>query len=157
MLLWIYFEAFLKHFSITSRQKRTCTGLFINYAALDLFWSISEALFNHISARKDMYRSFFINYAFGSILKHFWSTFQSHLMSFADIWLKSAWEMIQKWFNLTYWKYVSPKTSSLTENLICKDSWDVVEKCLRNDPKLHILPLTLTVKKLRLAAGRWQY
>jgi hypothetical protein len=44
---WIYSEAFLKHFSIMSLERRTCTCLSINYAALDLF-------------------------------QHFWSTFQSH-------------------------------------------------------------------------------
>jgi hypothetical protein len=59
MQLWIYSEAILKHFSITSLHKRTCTCLYINYAALDLFWSISEALFNHISAKKDMCMSFY--------------------------------------------------------------------------------------------------
>jgi hypothetical protein len=59
MQLWIYSEAFLKHFSITSLHRRTCTCLYISYAALDLFWSISEALSNHISAKKDKCMSFY--------------------------------------------------------------------------------------------------
>jgi hypothetical protein len=78
MQLWIYSKTFLKHISITSLQKRTCTCLSINYAALDLFWSISEALFNHISAMKDVH-VFLLTCSLGSILKHFWSTFQSRL------------------------------------------------------------------------------
>jgi hypothetical protein len=56
MHLWIYSKAFLKHFSITSLQRRTCTGFSINYATLDLFWSISEALFNHVSASPSLQR-----------------------------------------------------------------------------------------------------
>jgi hypothetical protein len=97
MQLWIYSEAILKHFSITSLHRRTCTCLYFNYAALDLFWSISEALFNHISA---MYMPFYKLCSFWSILKHFWSTFQSYLCKeghvlLAETWLKSASEMLQ--------------------------------------------------------------
>jgi hypothetical protein len=79
MQLCIYSEAFLHHFSITSLQRRTFTCLCSNYAALDLIWSISEALFNHISAKKDMYLPFYWICHFGSILKDLSSTFQSHL------------------------------------------------------------------------------
>jgi hypothetical protein len=50
---WMYSGAFLKHFSITSLQTRTCTCLSFDYAALYLFWSI-----------------------FGSVLKHFWACLQ---------------------------------------------------------------------------------
>jgi hypothetical protein len=59
MQLWIYSEAFLQHISITSLQRRTCTCLRINYAALYLFWSISPSLFNHISSKKDIYMPMF--------------------------------------------------------------------------------------------------
>jgi hypothetical protein len=51
-------ESFLKHFSITSLQRKANTCLSIDFAALDLFISVSQALLNHISAKKDMY----INY-----------------------------------------------------------------------------------------------
>jgi hypothetical protein len=108
MQLWIYAEAFLKHFSITSLQRRTCIRLSINYAALDLFWSISEALFNHITAKKDMYRPFYRPCIFGSILKNFWSTFQSclwkegHVHAFLltmQLWIYS--EAFLKHFSIT--------------------------------------------------------
>jgi hypothetical protein len=58
MQLWIHSEAFLDLFRSISEhlcKKRTCTSLSIDYATLDLFSSSSEALFNHIIAKKDMY------------------------------------------------------------------------------------------------------
>jgi hypothetical protein len=52
-------ESVLKHFSITSLQRKANTCPSIGYAVLDLILSVSQALLNHISAKKGMYMPFY--------------------------------------------------------------------------------------------------
>jgi hypothetical protein len=160
------FGSILKHFEITSLQRRICTCLSIDYTTLDLFWSISQALFNHISA---MYMPFYWLCSFGSILNHFSSTFQPHFKNLykSDFWFSEdvflltlpLWIYSEAFRNHIsakkdmympfYWlcnfrsilKHFSSTISEALFNhvniLLCRRDWKVLEKCFRIDPKLH--------------------